>query len=153
VEAGYEGGGDRVAIVLGEAPVGQADEAIGGDARGLERRVELEPVLDPLVVGVARESRALRRPADAADGAGELALVGAGGGSGRGASAWAVEGDDRRREVADPGDGGIDVREPLRPRDDLRPADGRAVEPLAPPADVDADADHVRSRAMKTSST
>jgi hypothetical protein len=92
VEAGDGGGGgDRVAVVLGEAPVGQAgeaeigergggplgapdspprpgpdrpgggreglDQAVGRDAGGLERRVELEPVLDPLVVGVAGEPR------------------------------------------------------------------------------------------------
>src|ERR1700761_3456645 len=45
------------------------DEAIWSDAGGLERRVELEPVLDPPVIGVVGEPRALRRPADAADGA------------------------------------------------------------------------------------
>jgi hypothetical protein len=110
VEAGDEGGGDRVATVLGETAVGQAgeaevgerggrplgawnlpprpdpdrpgggreglDEAVGRDTGGLERRVELEPMLDPLVIGVAGEPRALRRPADAADGAGELPLIG-----------------------------------------------------------------------------
>jgi hypothetical protein len=172
VEAGDDGGGDRVAIVLGEAPVGQTgeaevgerggrplgardppplpgpdrpgggreglDEAVGGDTGGLERRVELEPVLDPLVVGVAGEPRTLGRPADAADGASELPLVGPRGGPGRSAGSRAVEGDDGRGEVDDPGDRGIDVGEPLRPDDDLGPAHRAAVEPLAPPADVDA---------------
>jgi hypothetical protein len=178
VEAGDDGGGYRVAVVLGEAPVGQAgeaevgerggrplgawdppprpgpdrpgggreglDEAVGGDAGGLERCVELEPVLDPLVVGVAGEPRTLRRPADAADGSGELPLVGARGGAGRSAGPRAVEGDDGRVEVEDPGDRGGDIREPLRPGDDLGPADSGAVEPLAPTADVDANGDHVR---------
>jgi hypothetical protein len=144
VEAGDDGGGDRVSIVLGEAPIRQAGEAevgerggrplaardplprpgpdrpgggreglkeaVGGDGRGLERRVELEPVLDPLVIGVAGEPRALRRPADAADGAGELPLVGARGSTARGAGARAVEGDDGRGEVNHPGDRGTDVR-------------------------------------------
>jgi hypothetical protein len=144
VEAGDDGRGDRVAIVLGEAPVGQAgeaevgerggrpltardapsragpdrpgggreglDQAVGRDAGGLERRVELEPVLDPLVIGVAGEPRALRRPADATDGAGESALVGARGSAARGAGARAVEGDDGRGEVNHPGDRGTDVR-------------------------------------------
>ncbi len=164
VEAGDEGGGDRVAIVLGEAAVGQAgeaevgerggrplgardlpprpgpdrpgggreglDQAVGGDAGGLERRVELEPVLDPLVVGVAGEPRALRRPADAADGAGELPLVGARGGAGRRAGARAVEGDDGRGEVDDPGDGGRDVGEPLAAR--RRPRAPRTAQPWNP---------------------
>jgi hypothetical protein len=178
VEAGDDGGGDRVAIVLGEAPVRQSgeteggerggrplgardfpprpgpdrpgggreglDQALGGDAGGLERRVELEPVLDPLVIGVAGEPRALRRPADAADGAGQLPLAGARGGARRRAGPGAVEGDDGRGEVDDPGDRGGDVGQPLRPGDYFGAAHRAPVEPLAPPADVDADGDHVR---------
>jgi hypothetical protein len=178
VEAADEGGGDRVAVVLGEPAVGQADEAevgerggrplgarnlaarpgpdrpgggregldqaIGGNTCGLECRVELEPVLDPLVVGVVGEPRALGRPADAADGAGEIPLVGSRGGPGRRAGSRAVEGDDGLREVYDPGDRGGHVRESHRPSDDLGPAHRAPVEPLAPPADVDADRDHVR---------
>jgi hypothetical protein len=172
VESGDEGGGDRVAIVLGEAPVRQAgeaevgerggrplgawdvaappgpdrpgggreslDQAVGGDTGELERRVELEPVLDPLVIGVAGEPRTLGRPADAADGATELPLVGPGGVAGRSAGARAVEGDDSRGEIDDPGDRGGDVGEALRPGDHLGPAHRAPVEPLAPPADVDA---------------
>ena len=34
VEAGDEGGGDRVAIVLGEAPVGQSGEVEVGEGGG-----------------------------------------------------------------------------------------------------------------------
>jgi hypothetical protein len=187
VEAGDEGGGDRVAVVLGEAALGDAgeaevgerggrplaardpaarpgpdrpgggreglDQARGRQAGGGERRVELEPVLDPLVVGVARQRLALRRPADPADGAGERPLVGARGLAGRGAGARAVEGDDGRVEVDDPGRGGLDVGEADGPGDDLGPPHGGPVEPLAPPADVDADPDHDRSRAIRRSST
>jgi hypothetical protein len=188
VETGDDGGGDRVAIVLGEAAVGQSgeaevgerggrplrargppprprpdrpgggreglDEAVGREASGFDRRVELEPMLDPLVIGVVGEPRELWRPTDTADGAGELPLVGARGGAGRRAGSRAVEGDDGRVEVDDPGDGGVDIGEPHRPGDDLGPAHRAPVEPLAPPANVDADRDHVvRSSAIRWSST
>jgi hypothetical protein len=186
VEASDDGGGDRVAIVLGEATVGQAgeaevgerggrplgardlaartgpdrpgggrkglDKAVEGDAGGLERRVELEAVLDPLVVGIAGEPQALRRPADAADGAGELPLVVARRGAGWRAGARAVECDDGRSQVDDPGDRSSDVREPRRPGDYFGAAHRAPVEPLAP-TDVDTDRDHVvRSSAIRWSS-
>jgi hypothetical protein len=121
------------------------DEAIRRDAGGLERGVELEPMLDPPVIGVAGEPRAVRRPADAADGASELSLVSARGLAGRRAVVRAVEGDYGGREVDDPGDCGGHVEEPLGSRDDLGPAHRAAVEPLSPPTDVDADRDHVFS--------
>jgi hypothetical protein len=99
-------------------------------------------VLDPPVIGVAGEARALRRPADPADGAGELPLVGARGGAGRRAGARAVEGDDGRGEIDNPGDGGRDIDEPPRSGNDRAPTHRAAVKSLAPPADVDADRCH-----------
>jgi hypothetical protein len=135
---------------------------LGADAGGGERGVELEPVLDPLVVGVAGQLGPRRGPADAADGAVQRPLVGARALALGRAGLRAVEGDERWTVGGDPLDRGVDAREALGASDDLGAADRAAVEALLAAADVDADRDRrgaqlpppaVRSSAITRSST
>jgi hypothetical protein len=124
--------------------------------------VELEPVLDPLVVGIAGELAPRRGPADTADGAVQRPLVGARALAVGRAAPRAVEGDERRIVGGNPLDRGGDVGEALGPGDDLGAADRAAVEALAAAADIDPDRDRraaqlalpaVKSSAMIRSST
>ena len=168
VLAGGHRGGDRVARILGRAsrdalqaearerrarPVrpplrsagavparprgGREDlDDLGGER--LERAVQPKALDDPGVVAAGVHPRRVRRPADAADGAGERPLVRPARPPVLRAGARAVDPHDGRPLALDEGDDVLDGEPPLQPQQ-CALVDQGGVEALARAADVDAE--------------
>ena len=111
----------------------------------LKCAVQLKPVFDPLVVGIASNSRFVGRPADAADFVVDAVLAGTSLLALRRAASWAVDRDDGRPLRLDELDNLLG-RQSFPERDDPVIVNQRDIETLPFPAHIDAEpANHEQS--------